>query len=160
MDKVNLLGLATMACVLMAAPAAAQTLPPPVVGGAYLDEMARMDAELAVLRKRQEVRQATEAITGATGTGSKMPKVLATYMSEGRLIAEIMYEHGLVTRVRGGESIPGDLVVVSVEQKGVTVRANGKKTMLDYAVRSAVAAPVESVMPSPMPVAAAPVAAR
>lgn len=154
MVKVNLLGLVVLASVLVAAPATAQTLPPPVVGGAYLDDMARMDAELSVLRKRQEIRQAQEAISGVTGTASKMPKVLATYMSEGRLIAEIMYDHGLVTRVRGGESIPGDLVVVSVAQKGVTVRANGKKIMLDYAVRSAVAAPVESMMPSPAPMAA------
>lgn len=136
-------------------PALAETLPPPpapVVGSAYLDEMARMDAELAVLRKRQEVRQAQEAITGASGT-AKMPKVLATYMSEGRLVAEIMYDHGLVTRVRGGETIPGDLLVVSVEPKGVTVRAGSTKTVLDYAVRNAVAAPVEPVMP-PAPMAA------
>lgn len=148
-NKINLLGI--LAVLAGNGNAAEIRLPPPpVVGGAYLDDMARMEAELAVLRKRQEVRQAQEAITGGYGN-AKMPKVIATYMSEGRLVAEILYDHGLVTRVRGGETIPGDLMVVSVEAKGVTVRAGSTKTVLDYAVRSAIAAPVDPVMP-PAPV--------
>ncbi len=147
--------------------AAAQTLPPPVVGGAYLDEMARMDAELQLLRKRQEVRQAQDALNGTSASPAQMPKVLAIYMSEGRLAAEIMYAHGLVTRVRGGETIPGDIQIVSVGPKGVTVRVAGagKKSVLDYAVRTSVTAPVESVIPMAPPApmampAAAPSAVR
>lgn len=116
----------SMLCVL---PVHSDTLP--LKGKSFLDEMARIDAEMSLFRKQQELA----SLKGASVPQEikDKPKVVSIYGVGGRLVADIRYSNGLVISASAGEEIPGGYRVVALGKNGVTVTEDGKRKIgLEY----------------------------
>lgn len=143
------MGLNKLACALalILVGSAANAAPPK---GSYLDEMARIDAEMSLFRKQMEFSNLRQGASPQEATKDR-PKVVSVYGQDKRLVAELRYMNGLVVSVSVGDEIPGGYRIYSMGKTGVTVTdGNKKKFGLEYHVGVDV---VPDAPPMAMPVA-------
>lgn len=97
--------------------------------GSYLDEMAKRDAQLALLRKEIELRDARAALAGG---GLGLPTVQSLSGFDDNLSATLKYPNGRKLVVRRGDTLPGGVEVKRITRAGVVVRVATVDTGLDF----------------------------
>lgn len=95
----------------------------------YLDEMGRMDAQIAMLRKQIEVRGLAEQAAGSMS----LPSVRYVSGFDDDLSAVVSYGDGRKFTVKRGDILPGGIEVRGVRHKGVIVRVAKHDAVLDFA---------------------------
>lgn len=110
--------------VLGGLPAAAQGS-----GGSYLDQLGAMDAQLAVLRKQIELRDARQSLAGGV-TG--LPIVASVSGFDGDLVATLKFANGRKVNVKRGQQLPGGMQVREVSRHGVVVRVAAVDAPLEF----------------------------
>lgn len=123
----------------------------------YLDQIGRMDARIAVLRKQVELRNVETDLRG--GAAQALPTVVSIGGFDDNLSAVLEFEDRRREVVRTGDRLQGGLVVRAVRSNGV-VAALGKQEVV-LARRQAPARAVQAAapgapraaagMPPPMP---------
>ncbi|MCK6421772.1 MAG: type IV pilus biogenesis protein PilP [Aquabacterium sp.] len=114
----------TIIIAMMAAVAATTTN-----AGSYLDEMAKRDAQLALLRKEIELRDARAALAGG---GLGLPTVQSLSGFDDNLSATLKYPNGRKLVVRRGDTLPGGVEVKRITRAGVVVRVATVDAGLDF----------------------------
>lgn len=99
--------------------------------GNYLDEIGAMDAQIAVLRKKIELRNVLVDLAGA-GTTVALPMVVSVSGFDDDLVALVTYDDGRTAKIRKGDVLPGGVEVKGVRHKGVLVALGKKEAVLDY----------------------------
>ena len=92
--------------------------------GNYLDEMAKRDAQLALLRKEIELRDARAALAGG---GLGLPTVQSLSGFDDNLSATLKYPNGRKLVVRRGDTLPGGVEVKRITRAGVVVRQSQQR---------------------------------
>lgn len=112
-----------LATILSAGPAAVAASPN------YLDEIAVMDAQIAVAKKQTELRS---ALQGLAGSQAGLPQVVSVAGFDPDLSAVVRYPGGRKRTVRKGDRLPGGVEVKSVASTGVVVRFAKVETSLEF----------------------------
>lgn len=127
----------------------------------YLDEMAKVDAQIAYVQKQTELRDALRRSSGNEG----LPKVLSIMVDERGATAQVVYASGIVRWLRKGDFLQDGIRVQSIDKSSVVAGGSGGKFRLSYftphangaagAASDPVAAPPRLNIPlPPLPVAA------
>lgn len=98
-------------------------------GGNYMDELAKKDAQLALLRKEIELRDARQLLAGGV---SGLPLVQSVSGFDGSLTATLKYPNGRKVNVRRGQQLPGGMQVRDVSRSGVIVRVASIDAALEF----------------------------
>lgn len=99
--------------------------------GNYLDEIGAMDAQIAVMRKKIELRNALVELAGGGATVA-LPMVVSISGFDDDLVALVSYDDGRTAKIRKGDVLPGGVEVKGVRHKGVLVALGKKEAVLDY----------------------------
>lgn len=98
-------------------------------GPSYLDELGKMDAQLAVLRKQIELRDARQSLAGGVST---LPVVSSVSGFDGDLTATLKYANGRKVNVKRGQQLSGGMLVREVSRQGVVVRVASVDAPLEF----------------------------
>jgi hypothetical protein len=136
-------------------------------GESFLDEIARLDAQIRMLRKRQEFQQVMrDVLNKSVGVG--VPSVLAVYGIKGQLWAELILDGGVRRLVKVHDVLPGGLRIVRISRWEVVAQKGETRIPLQFIVSPGlptrtvqpekreladvlVSAPPEVKLPSPEP---------
>lgn len=124
MFKPILLAGLTAFAALASLPVVAQTS-----GPSYLDQLGTMEAQLAVLRKQIELRDARQLLAGGV---SGLPIVSSVSGFDGDLTATLKYANGRKVNVKRGQQLPGGMQVREVSRHGVVVRVASVDAPLEF----------------------------
>lgn len=119
----------------LAAVMAAAVISIPLAEGAeeWLDEMARMDSQIALMKKRSELQAEQERAQAGTGKGLALPKIVAVQEFGGRNTARVLYADGRISTVAVNDPVLPGVPVTAISAHGVVVavgaQAKGKKTL-------------------------------
>ncbi|QAU35251.1 hypothetical protein [Janthinobacterium sp. 17J80-10] len=94
----------------------------------YLDEMAKVDAQIAYVQKQTELREALRRSSGNEG----LPKVLSIMVDERGGAAQVVYASGIVRWLRKGDFLQDGIRVQSIDKSSVVAGGNGGKFRLSY----------------------------
>lgn len=126
MSNLKITRLALLALAAVAGAASAQS---PRAGVSYLDELAKKDAQLVLLRKEIELRDARQLLAGGP---SGLPLVSSVSGFESDLTATLTYPNGRKVTVRRGQQLPGGVQVREVSRAGVVVRVAAIEAALEF----------------------------
>lgn len=127
----------------------------------YLDEMAKVDAQIAYVQKQTELRDALKKSSGNEG----LPKVLSIMVDERGGTAQVVYGSGIVRWLRKGDFLQDGIRVQAIDKSAVVAGGTGGKFRLSFfsphangassAASDPVSAPPRLNIPlPPLPVAA------
>lgn len=141
-NKQLLLGFALLPMWAMAQ----QTAQPTIAQPSYLDEMAKIDAQIAFIQKQNDLKMVLRQSAG----GDWLPKVQSILIDEKGGQAQVVYSSGIVRWVKRGDSVQDGMSVINIAKTGVVVGGQGGKVTLAFVT------PVNSTNPSqaaggPMP---------
>jgi hypothetical protein len=93
----------------------------------WLDEMATIDAQTQLLKKREELRTQLEKTT--SGTLAALPSVISIIVVDGRPQTQLHFPSGRVSYAAVGAMIAPNVRVATISEQGVEVAiAQGKTT--------------------------------
>lgn len=96
--------------------------------GNYLDDLARLDAQIAIQRKQIEARDLAVQAAGRVS----LPTVRYISGFEDDLSAVVGYGNGRKVTVKRGDQLPGGVEVKSVRQNGVLVHVGKQVELLEF----------------------------
>lgn len=115
---------------LYAAVAAALVLMPVVASAAasYLDEMQTLDAQIALINKRNELQTALKG----SAMSLSLPMVSSIIEDKNGRVAKVVYENGLVRWVKPGDVLAHGVTVRSINAGGVVASMRKKSVPLRF----------------------------
>ena len=110
----------------------------------WIDEMARIDAQVQLLRKRMELR--TELERASAGELSTLPKVVSVFEVDGKKQARLLYQDGRKSVLGEDDVVINGVRIAAINDRAVMVVAGqGKKKTavmsLDFALIGNAATP-------------------
>jgi len=126
----------------------------------YHDAISRIDAEILLLNKQNELRNAQRLANppGRTDAdiGVSLPRIINIVTSGTVTTARVSYDSGLVRDIRVGDDIGGGARVHSITESSVSVRVRGKTENLSFLGMPSSVAPSLAGGPMMMPPSAPP----
>lgn len=113
----------------------------------YLDEMAKIDAQIAYLQKQSELKEVLKKSSGNEG----LPKVVSILVDDKGGSAQVIYESGIVRWLKNGDTLMDGLKVVSINKSSVTVGQGSSQFSLSFASPKAGTATANSGLMPPLP---------
>ncbi|MBI1891896.1 MAG: hypothetical protein HYS18_14715 [Burkholderiales bacterium] len=113
----------------------------------YLDEMAKVDAQIAYVQKQTELREALKKSAGSEG----LPKILSITVDDKGGTAQVVYGTGIVRWLRPGDLLQEGVRVQSIDRSSVVAGSNGSKFRLAFYAPPANAAAAATSDPLPAP---------
>lgn len=108
---------------IVPASVSAQSAPP-----TYLDEMAKVDAQIAYVQKQTELREALKKSAGSEG----LPRILSITVDDRGGSAQVVYGSGIVRWLRTGDVLQEGIRVQSIDRSSVVAKGNGGKYRLAF----------------------------
>ncbi|MBS1196290.1 MAG: hypothetical protein H6R18_75 [Proteobacteria bacterium] len=119
----------------------------PVAQPNYLDEMAKIDAQIAYIQKQNELKEALKNSSGNEG----LPKVVSILVDEKGGAAQVIYDSGIVRWLKSGDVLADGVKVLAINKSSVLVGAGERQFRLAFASPKAGAATANSGMMPPLP---------
>ncbi len=113
----------------------------------YLDEMAKIDAQIAYIQKQNELREVLKKSSGNEG----LPKVVSILVDEKGGSAQVIYESGIVRWLKSGDVLADGVKVLAINKSSVVVGAGERQFPLGFASPKAGAAGANSGLMPPLP---------
>lgn len=103
----------------------------------YLDEMATMDIQLNLLKKKKELQDLMKQSGGAS---VRLPQIVFVAGPEDQMTADVIYDNGLRRKMKKGESVSKGVEIVEISPTSVVVEIPVGKTArvkqeLEFSVR-------------------------
>lgn len=95
----------------------------------YLDEMAKIDAQIAYLQKQNELREILKKSSNNEG----LPRILSILVDEKGALAQVVYGSGIVRWLKKGDVLAEGLRVLAVTKSSVLVGGTDSKFSLSFA---------------------------
>lgn len=131
----------------------------------YLDEMAKIDAQIAYLQKQTELKEALKKASVSEG----LPRIVSILVDDKGGSAQVVYGSGIVRWLKVGDVLADGVKVLSISNSSVVVSgADNHKFALSFAAPQTGAAansggampPLPNInIPMPLPPSASPPAA-
>lgn len=122
---------------LVVAVMAATMLPSPVAQAkSYLDEMATLDAQIALLNKRAELRNAMQN----QNTSLELPSIASIIDDANGASAKLVYPNGIIRWVVASDDIGDGAKITSITRNRVVARVGKKTISLPFATASMLSA--------------------
>ncbi len=98
--------------------------------GGLLEEQAKLEAQINLMRKRQELR--AEQVRAAAGI-APLPKIIAIHQVGSSPMAKLLHADGRIATVGENDFIADGLRVAAITSKGVMVAVGkqGKKSLIE-----------------------------
>lgn len=94
----------------------------------YLDEMAKIDAQIAYVHKQAELREALKKSYGNEG----LPKILSISIDDSGATAQVVYGTGLVRWLKKGDVLQDGIRVQSIDKSSVIAGGGRGKFRLAF----------------------------
>lgn len=111
---------------------AGSALGPAIASGeGWLDEMGTLDSQIALLKKRQELKYVQER--AALGQNNGLPKIVAIHEVGGTMRAKLLYPDGRLVTVAENDPVLDGARVGAITSRGVMLvlgKTKGKSTLL------------------------------
>lgn len=113
----------------------------------YLDEMAKVDAQIAYVQKQTELREALRKSHGNEG----LPKILSISIDDRGGTAQVVYGTGIVRWLRQGDTLQDGVRVQSINRSSVVAVGDGggKYRLAFYTPQANAAASLSEPVPAP-----------
>lgn len=95
----------------------------------YLDEMAKIDAQIAYIQKQNELRNALQK----SSTSEGMPRILSITVDDRGATAQVIYTSGIVRWVKKGDVLLDGMSVQAIGKSSVLVGGRGGRYSLAFA---------------------------
>lgn len=131
----------------------------------YLDEMAKVEAQIAYVQKQAELREALRRSSGS----ESLPRIISIMVDEKGATAQVVYPSGMVRWLRNGDFLQDGLRVQSITKSSVLAGGSAGQFRLSFftpnanaatAASDPVSAPPRLNIPLPPLPSAAPVAVQ
>jgi type IV pilus biogenesis protein PilP len=99
-----------------------------VAQSSYLDEMAKMDAQMAYLQKQADLKLALQR----TSPSEALPKVISIVEDDKGLTAQLVYSSGLVRWVAKGDLLARGLSVSAITSNTVSIGGGRNRIDLQF----------------------------
>ena len=113
----------------------------------YLDEMAKIDAQIAYIQKQNELKEVLKKSSGNEG----LPKVVSILVDEKGGSAQVIYESGIVRWLKSGDALADGVKVLAINKSSVLVSAGDRRFPLGFASPKAGASGANSGLMPPLP---------
>lgn len=126
---------------------------PPVAQPNYLDEMAKIDAQIAYIVKQNELK----TLLRQSSSNEGLPRIVSILVDRQGASAQILYGSGIVRWIKNGDVLAEGLRVLAITKSSVLVGGSDGKFALSFAAPQAqtgtgtasAAAPVGPLPPLP-----------